>query len=575
MNIEKLADTYANDLPGLELVGYIEIGVPVFKRTLHCLEISKKPLPVIEEFVLRLSNLGVVKEELANILGIDETLVSEAWWNLVHKDLIELKTHFVSERGQKYIVENKMDTYEKVLLHVGIDGLLGTVQKERAYMAPKKVRENGLKPLNVLIEQPSVQNINIQQVRQVYKKSKEEDQYEGDLLDIYHVEGSKTQFRRLSVLIYSDGINKRFMVYDGKHVLNGYEKAIFMLEERGFQLIKNSYDEYFQNDRVLMENLDIKNPCIGPGEIFTKWNNLLDMVKKKLVVSIPMIDICGFSDYWLECIQRALDKKVEVIVIFSGREFTGSYIKEQYDKLRKLKRSNNLIIKQMPSFTNKLVIADETEGVITDFERFQIDLPKSKYCFKEKGYILSEQNILEIMKEFLKEEDEIKNIPAVSQKWLSDNLLVATELISQFDELLKSANGVGCLGDESIPDLQKLLDSPLATNEITFKTFINVINQSLVETFEKVWKRSGLSKVYFFSDFKVNQPGVQKVLHKIKLYRHSTHHLSLEDRFKPTYYSFLDEDLNGCLPQFKKDGFLILQYKIISELVMELKKALS
>ena len=101
MSIEKLVDLYATDLPGYELVGYIEVGVPVFIRTLHCLEISKKPLPVIEEFVLRLSNLGINKDEINDILGIDSSLVTEAWWNLVHKDLIDLKTNHVSETGQK------------------------------------------------------------------------------------------------------------------------------------------------------------------------------------------------------------------------------------------------------------------------------------------------------------------------------------------------------------------------------------------------------------------------------------------------------------------------------------------
>src|SRR5690554_4761787 len=129
MNIEKLVDTYMTDLPGYNIVGYFEIGIPIYKRNLLCIMINKKALPVVEEFVLRFFNLGMERDQIVNILSLDKELVEEAWWNLIHKDLISRKNEEITEFGYKYLKECSIENYEKVMVKVGIDGLLGTVQK--------------------------------------------------------------------------------------------------------------------------------------------------------------------------------------------------------------------------------------------------------------------------------------------------------------------------------------------------------------------------------------------------------------------------------------------------------------
>jgi hypothetical protein len=125
----------------------------------------------------------------------------------------------------------------------------------------------------------------------------------------------------------------------------------------------------------------------------------------------------------------------------------------------------------------------------------------------------------------------------------------------------KLVNGVGWLEDESVPDAQKLVDGYLVKNEAQYKEVLNLMNKSLVENAENIWNRNGLRK-YFWEGFRGSYSGLQRTLHKIKLYRHSTHHLSLDEKHKPTFYDFIDEDLKGCMSFFRR--MAIREYILIS-----------
>lgn len=234
-------------------------------------------------------------------------------------------------------------------------------------------------------------------------------------------------------------------------------------------------------------------------------------------------------------------------------------------------------IYQRPQFLNKFFLVDGNKGVITDFIKTEINLPASKECIKEYGYLLNDNEVKYIYEKYIAE-IESDNIELVSininKEWITTKSLEIVELVNQFHDILKDDNKIGCLGDGPIPDVQKFIDAPVAKSETAFKDFINTMNQSLVETFEQTWKKGGLNKpksIYFYNEFKDKYPKLQRILHKIKLYRHSMHHLSLEERYKNTFFDFLREDLNGRLPYFVNNGYLILQYKIIDSLSKELR----
>ena len=157
---------------------------------------------------------------------------------------------------------------------------------------------------------------------------------------------------------------------------------------------------------------------------------------------------------------------------------------------------------------------------------------------------------------------------------MSVKLLRIVKLVTDFDEFLLNKNNIGWLGGCSVPDVQRLLESPLATTENNFKVFISSIHTSLGESMDRNGKLHG-NKNYFWTYFKDTFPDLQKILHKIRIYRHSTEHISLDEKPKENYFKFLDEDLNGSIPFFKEHGYHILQTKIILDLETSLEKSLS
>ncbi|PQP21141.1 hypothetical protein [Rhodococcus opacus] len=65
--------------PGFELVHAVEAAIPVSWLTLELLAQERKPLPVVDEFVLRLSNRGVDKvADIAAVLGLDDDTIQAA-----------------------------------------------------------------------------------------------------------------------------------------------------------------------------------------------------------------------------------------------------------------------------------------------------------------------------------------------------------------------------------------------------------------------------------------------------------------------------------------------------------------
>lgn len=73
-----LALRYQSTRPGLELVTIIDAAIPVAMVTADVLAQDRKPLPLLEEFVLRLVSAGVTTEDtITGFLGVSERMVTQ------------------------------------------------------------------------------------------------------------------------------------------------------------------------------------------------------------------------------------------------------------------------------------------------------------------------------------------------------------------------------------------------------------------------------------------------------------------------------------------------------------------
>ena len=59
MNIEELAQKHAFDFPGYKLADFYEAAIPSYAIQLQVLMQVKRPLPVLEEFILKTADAGM------------------------------------------------------------------------------------------------------------------------------------------------------------------------------------------------------------------------------------------------------------------------------------------------------------------------------------------------------------------------------------------------------------------------------------------------------------------------------------------------------------------------------------
>lgn len=579
MGIELIVEKYKNDLPGYSLCGYGEVGFPQYKIRLSCLMLKDKGLPVIDEYVLRLYKENISISDMVLLLGIDQELVETSWYNLIHLGLIHIDTKWITEKGYSYLREHKIESNEKIYLDINVDALSGKIHRSTNYINRKTVRETNLDILDTLIEKPSVYNLKVAQLKKVlveYQK-RDPETYAGNLLDIIEVDNSPTQYKRLNILIFRNTNEEyRFMVCDDSQRYEEYENPLQQLEESGKKILEYGIGDYFEINNLVGNLNFIKEhgEYLTPLQIRTITHEILENSQGDVYISLPLVQTKTPDNLFIDLIQKLVKTKVKIFIIVCGREFIDNYQKNQYEKLISIqKKFKNLTVINIPIFHNNVVIS-ENKGVLSYLEKHELNAPASKYGITETGFLMNETETKEYINDKFKSHIELKQeYYNISKEELKDKLLRIAQLVTDFDEYLLNINNIGWIGGGMIPDLQRLLESPVANTENNFKVFISSIHTSLGESLEKNGKRNG-DKSYFWSYFKNTFPDLQKILHKIRIYRHSTEHISLEEKPKENYYKFLDEDLGGSMPFFKENGFRILQIKIIRDLEEILEKLL-
>ena len=94
--LEKIVSTHPNDIarrhgsrPGYHLIDYLEVALPVFVIPIEAIVIARKPLGLVDEFLLRSikENINTL-ETLSGFLGLDEIFVKKRLGELITDDLI-------------------------------------------------------------------------------------------------------------------------------------------------------------------------------------------------------------------------------------------------------------------------------------------------------------------------------------------------------------------------------------------------------------------------------------------------------------------------------------------------------
>jgi hypothetical protein len=94
--------------PGFDLVSFREVALPLFAVTLDVLVLDEKPLPPIQEFVLRSVDAGMSDiTSISGLLGIDQRMTTRAAAELMHSDDVVLSGVASGDRRHRLTLTEK------------------------------------------------------------------------------------------------------------------------------------------------------------------------------------------------------------------------------------------------------------------------------------------------------------------------------------------------------------------------------------------------------------------------------------------------------------------------------------
>ena len=254
---------------GFDLVSCQEVGLPVYKLTVNALTQIRKPIPPIEEFILKAIDAGLSSEdEIAGFLGLEFSTVREAIVSLrlsedidlIAPDATQLQIWKLTKKGERTLREAKKIFPEERTFEINFDGLLRIPRwysrSERSLLTPKDLRDKGIVEIEPPSKfPPSISDLKLKDVDAIIKKIEgnrnSKNLQERDLLALKEIKCRKRFFQLATVLVYkakdSDEIQIAFIV-DG--ILSNDHETAFS-RSTGIQKIRNKILKVLKNNEPL------------------------------------------------------------------------------------------------------------------------------------------------------------------------------------------------------------------------------------------------------------------------------------------------------------------------------------
>ena len=131
--------------------------------------------------------------------------------------------------------------------------------------------------------------------------------------------------------------------------------------------------------------------------------------------------------------------------------------------------------------------------------------------------------------------------PAKRNQWVSQRVKSIIRDLRQLESAIRSKGSCKLFGENSFPEAERFAALHSVQTESEFENFFNVCNRCFVESIENYGKSIGKKK-YFWTDIKNSYPTLFEVLHRIKVYRHSRDHLTLDPQVAQLYTEYWNTD---------------------------------
>lgn len=158
--------------------------------------------------------------------------------------------------------------------------------------------------------------------------------------------------------------------------------------------------------------------------------------------------------------------------------------------------------------------------------------------------------------------------PEARNQWVEQRIKSIIRDMRLLETAIKSAQLPKLYGENSFPEAERFAVLSPVKNKMEFDYFINVCNRCFVESIENYGKSIG-KKDYFWMDIRSNYKTLFEILHRIKVYRHSSDHLQLKDRVAQQYQQYWKEDTENIADT--DECYFCIQQKLLEKLLTSLQ----
>ncbi|MBE9222611.1 hypothetical protein IQ215_07860 [Cyanobacterium stanieri LEGE 03274] len=218
---DEISKRYDNR-PGFELVSLVSVGLPVTRITLTVLTLLRKPIPPIEEFVLKSIDACLSSiEEINNFLGLEQSIVKNAMINLRQAENIDLiasqESKFqewkLTKKGKTTLEEARIIVPEERSYPINFDRMLGKprwygkLEENKGLLRPKDLRYSNILEIPAypakLLELDDLNLNDVEKmIHQIAKDKKYKKEKQRDFIGLKAMEKRENFFQEAFALVY-------------------------------------------------------------------------------------------------------------------------------------------------------------------------------------------------------------------------------------------------------------------------------------------------------------------------------------------------------------------------------------
>lgn len=264
--IERLAEKYAHSVPEYQLVKYSQVAVPVYKVVIQATVLHQISLGVVEEFILKLIDSGIQNiQDLVGFLGLDDIIVSDALTNLFKDDLVFMLsgTLHITDKGRECLQELRIHKTKSQSYTFVIDAMTGEYALERSVpcVPLKTVKEWGIHPLKALIKKPSIRELDVKKISDLFKQDPREETEQQKLVSVNEMMNCYVEYKKMNLLVFAHRENQdeiEIKVFERFDPAPEYESIILRMEQEGIRQIptdKRNLELEVDDEQRLFSNL--------------------------------------------------------------------------------------------------------------------------------------------------------------------------------------------------------------------------------------------------------------------------------------------------------------------------------